>query len=826
MRRSILLAALALALCPNRGYAYVEAPMSLGAVIAQSSIICVMTVTKVDKTKNLIIYQKVADIKGKHPQDTIKHILNKELKPGEVKAIMDWAEPGKMAVFFHNGGASETCIGLNWYQSYAQGEWWDMSHGEPYLLRSFAGKAEKLPAIVKDIVDGKEVLAPCMVNNNLEDLHKKTARIQRVKASLKLQDYNPKRDFAGWGGEDIRRINGMPGFSQFAALARVDAEAQAISVVDFDGDGKLDLCLVSSSRVALAQNQGDSFSDVYLPGFTGGARSAVWADYNGDKLPDLLLATATGPKLFTNLGKGQFRDDSKLLPSENCYNLTAAAWIDADGDGQMDILLANGFHGLRLYHNKCPKDAAAKLAPPKLGDWMYIGPFDNTAGKGFDTAFPPESSLDLKKQYPGKNNEQAVWKQGNFPDGNINNLSLFRPENNADSTIYLMREIEVTAATELPISLGSDDTLTVWLNGEKLLTENVARACTPDQHKLMLKLKPGKNTLLLKVCQGTGDWAFYFAAGTATMSHGGWFEDVSPAWGLGPNLMAPKGDTLSVIDVNSDGKTDFLYGAGKGMLFVNTGKRFELKSDSGIDYQPGKVGPAFSDFDKDGHVDLFVPQPGGKCKLFRNDGAGKFTDVTDKSGDLAKLIPGAVSAAWGDFNNDGHLDLFVGCLRGINRYFENKGDGTFVEKTEAIGLTQRIFNSQAVALADINGDGKLDLIVNNEGQESAILFGNKEVVGKNTAVAVQLSADAVGARLRVIDKDGKALVSHEVSGGDGRGGQPALSPHFALPVGQYKMELRTTGGAIISKDVVVADAPLQVKFTEKQTAPVSGGGTQ
>jgi hypothetical protein len=190
------------------------------------------------------------------------------------------------------------------------------------------------------------------------------------------------------------------------------------------------------------------------------------------------------------------------------------------------------------------------------------------------------------------------------------------------------------------------------------------------------------------------------------------------------------------------------------------------------------------------------------------------------------LIPGAVSAAWGDFNNDGHLDLFVGCLRGINRYFENKGDGTFVEKTEAIGLTQRIFNSQAVALADINGDGKLDLIVNNEGQESAILFGNKEVVGKNTAVAVQLSADAVGARLRVIDKDGKALVSHEVSGGDGRGGQPALSPHFALPVGQYKMELRTTGGAIISKDVVVADAPLQVKFTEKQTAPVSGGGTQ
>ena len=814
----IALGLLAVSASPAR--AYVEAPMTLGAVISQSTVICTMTVTKVDKAQGIIIYQKVHDIKGKHHQDTIKHILKQELKPGEIKSLMDWAEPGKMAVFFHNGGASETCTGMNWYQCYAQGEWWGMTHGEPFMLRSYAGKSEKLPSLVADIVAGKEVLASCMVDGNKEDLHKKTAKIQRLKASLKLQDYNPKRDFAGWGGEDIRRLAGMPGFSQFAALGKVDAEGQSVTCVDFDGDGKLDICLSSTSRVLLLQNQGDSFGEVYLPGLTGGCRSAVWADYNGDSKPDLLLATVNGPKLYTNLGAGQFRDDSALLPHEPFYDLTAAAWLDADGDGQPDILLANGFHGLRLYKNKLTADARAKLAPPKLSPWHYIGPFDNAGMKGFETAYPPEKDLDLKKQHAGKGGNVG-WKPGNFPDGNVNNLALFDPQHNSNSVIYLQREIEVAGPTELPISLGSDDTLSVWLNGEKLLAVPKYRAAAPDQNKLTLKLKAGKNTLLLKICQGDGDWAFYFAAGAATFSVGGFFEDVSTAWGLGSNGMAGfiKGDTLAVADVNGDGKPDFLYGAGKGMLFLNTGKRFELREDSGISYQSGKTGAYFADFDGDGHLDLFVPQSKGACKLFRNDGTGKFVDVTDKSGDLAKAIPGAVSAAWGDFNNDGKLDLVVGCLRGPNRYFENIGDGRFYDKTDEIGLSQRIFNSQAVALADLNGDGKLDLILNNEGQDSAALFGNKDLPGRCTQVVIQLGAESVGSRIRVLDKDGKQVATQDVSGGEGRGGQPPLSPRFTLSPGAYRLEFRSGSGKSQTRAISVAETPMRVRLDGNEEPP-------
>ena len=396
----------------GQAYAHIEKAMSLGEVVAQSTNICVMTVTKVDKTQNVIIYQKVADLKGKHPQEVIKHIVKQELIPGEIKGVMDWVEVGKTAIMFHNGSASETCTGLNWYQCYPQGEWWGMSHGEGLLLLSFAGKPEKLAAAVVEMLAGKEPIVTCYQDGNRMDLLNRIGKMHRLKVSLKLQDYNPKRDFAGLGGDDISRIDGMPGFSQIGGLGRVDGEAQAISTVDFDGDGKIDILLAGSSRVILLKNEGDSFSEVTLPGLTGGCRSAVWADYNRDGKPDLLLATPTGPKLYTNLGKGVFRDDSNLLPQEKCYNLTAAAWIDADGDGDPDILLANGFHGLRLYRNRCPAEGLVKLAPLKFGDWHYIGPFDNSGNKAYDTVYPPEKEIALDKQYVGKNKAKAVWKKG------------------------------------------------------------------------------------------------------------------------------------------------------------------------------------------------------------------------------------------------------------------------------------------------------------------------------------------------------------------------------------------------------------------------------
>src|SRR5688500_5849712 len=161
--------------------AYIEAPMTLGDVIHQSNLITVLRVKSVDKARNLIVYDRVEDLKGKFPTATARHVITGQLKDGEVKAVLDWAEPGKAAGFDADDGACETCIDHYWYQAYKQGDdLYGMSHGEPFLLRSYAGKADRLPALVRGILAGREVVTPAMEDNK-ELLHKRAARVVRMK---------------------------------------------------------------------------------------------------------------------------------------------------------------------------------------------------------------------------------------------------------------------------------------------------------------------------------------------------------------------------------------------------------------------------------------------------------------------------------------------------------------------------------------------------------------------------------------------------------------------------------------------------------------------
>jgi hypothetical protein len=404
--------------------------------------------------------------------------------------------------------------------------------------------------------------------------------------------------------------------------------------------------------------------------------------------------------------------------------VTAASWIDYDGDGHSDILVANGVLGLRLYRNLAGKSGKA-AEPPQLGPWQYIGPFDNAGQKGFDAVYPPEKEINLKAQYDARGGK-AGWKQGTFADGSVQTLTgLFKPELNAWSVVYLYREIAAKAPTELPISLGSDDTLTAWLNGKKLLAENVYRAAAPDQHVVTLPLQAGKNSLLLKVCNGDGDWAFYFAAKEPQVKVTGLFEDVTEKAGLGPDGAAgrARGDSLAVADVDGDGRQDFLYSAGEGVLVLNTPKGFVETKNSGVKYKAGGVTPVFGDFDGDGKPDLFVPQA-GSSKLFHNAGKGIFTDCTGGAGDLARPIGQATCAAWVDLDKHGKLDLLVGCLNGPNRYFRNVGGWKFEDAGESIGLYQKVFNTRAIAVLDLNKDGVWDMIFANEGAEPVALLGD------------------------------------------------------------------------------------------------------
>ncbi|MEX2214749.1 MAG: VCBS repeat-containing protein [Phycisphaeraceae bacterium] len=718
------------ALCmphPRTAHAYVEIPYTLGRLVNESTNIVLMRVESVDKATRRIVYKKVRDLKGAHNGDTIKHQINNGFEPREPNTIMAWAEVGKMAVFCYQGGASETCIEGYWYQAYA-GDWWSMSHSEPFLGRSFHGKPEKLAVAIEAMIKGQEVIVPAMMDGDKNAMKTGTARVQRMKASLKLVDYNAQRDFVGWGGnDDFKRITGMPGFMQLGQLPQTGPGAGGIAPADFNGDGKIDLCLFGETRTVLLQNEGNTMNEVSLP-YSGPSRAADWADYNGDGKPDLLLATPTGPRLFTNMGEAGFKDDSRGLPQEHYYNLTAAAFIDADKDGRPDILLANGFLGLRLYRNIGP-DAPAKPSAPKISPWHVIGPFENAGGQGFDRVYPPEKEINLKAQYDGKGGNKAAWKEARFADGQANSLMGVTAAND-ETCIYVYRELDFGAAVDLPVSLGSDDTLTVFLNGEKVHAENVARAVGPDQAQITLKLKAGKNQLLMKICNGNGDFAFYFAIkGQAQTPAIPLFEDASDKFKLGPDGAggSVKGDRLIVSDVNGDGRSDFLYSAGSGTLVLNTPGGFVEARDSGIRYATGKVTPVLGDVDGDKLPDLLVPQAGG-VKLFLNAGNGRFSDVTANTGDLAKVTGTPTSIALADFKKTGKPDVIIGCLTGPNRRLRNLGTGKFADASDELGLHARVFNTRGVYVGDINKNGALDLVFNNEGQDSAVLIGDPDKV--------------------------------------------------------------------------------------------------
>src|SRR5262249_47882661 len=134
-----------LTLLTRSASAYIEVPYSLGRCVHESTNIVLMELSRVNTEKNLLIFKKIADIKGQHAGAEIKHNIGKRgFHEREWKNVMQWAEPGKKAIFMYNAEASETCIGTYWYQCYRESEWWALSHAEPFLLRTFYGDPEKL----------------------------------------------------------------------------------------------------------------------------------------------------------------------------------------------------------------------------------------------------------------------------------------------------------------------------------------------------------------------------------------------------------------------------------------------------------------------------------------------------------------------------------------------------------------------------------------------------------------------------------------------------------------------------------------------------------
>ncbi|HEX5135360.1 MAG TPA: CRTAC1 family protein [Planctomycetota bacterium] len=130
-----------------------------------------------------------------------------------------------------------------------------------------------------------------------------------------------------------------------------------------------------------------------------------------------------------------------------------------------------------------------------------------------------------------------------------------------------------------------------------------------------------------------------------------------------------------------------------------------------INFYDHGCGVAAGDIDGDGDDDLYFLNQLGPNALYRNNGDGTFSDVTETAG-LALDDRISVSAAFNDVDNDGDEDLFVTSTRGGNAFFRNDGKGRFTDATKEAGLSW-VGHSQGGTFFDADGDGDLDLLLSN-----------------------------------------------------------------------------------------------------------------
>jgi fibronectin type 3 domain-containing protein len=506
---------------------------------------------------------------------------------------------------------------------------------------------------------------------------------------------------------------------------------------DYDSDGDLDLILSgrdqgnANDRTILYRNEGDgTFTEVStnLPGGLHG--SVQWGDYNEDGRPDLLLVGGNvQEEVFRNEGSGVFTGIDAGLP--NVEGRPDGRWGDADGDGDLDVVLSGVVStGERtdVYRNE--GDTAFVATKSGLvgmersivawGDYDSDGDLDLAVG-----------GRDKAARIYRSDGDASPWKpRGLTASGGVQQVDLDWTSSASEDLVRhrIYRSTSPIDSTGGPSNLTPIDSVTAPTTA---YTDNSVTANTQYYYRVTAvdtaglesgtsnqsDATPQASNLAITAFQaesaapGTSIQIFGREFGTSPSANTVTFGDtegtVLAASSTKLTVEVPSGETGVVdLSVTADGAT-VTSAQSFTVLAPTQGRRTYTDIGAGLDQNLNQGEFEWADFDDDGDLDLLAASK-QKTTIYQNAGGDVFGKVN--TGIIG--VGNGASADWGDYDQDGDLDLVVSGYNGnvdsvVTRIYQNEGGGTFTWLQAGLPGVDR----SAVKWGDYDQDGDLDLVV-------------------------------------------------------------------------------------------------------------------
>jgi hypothetical protein len=416
----------------------------------------------------------------------------------------------------------------------------------------------------------------------------------------------------------------------------------------------------------------------------------------------------------------------------------AVSWVDFNRDGLLDFFVANGG----------PLNQDGQLNEI----WLHAGD---------DPLFPFELILDGPVAEEPTNSMGASW--GDYDNNGFPDLFLTNHQGFGDSHDLLYQNADGLFTRVTTGVIGNDG------------GESVSAAWADYDNDGYIDLFVANNGQPNFLYRNIGGIGFEKIASGEIVTDGS--ASYCGVWGDYDN------DGFVDLFVANYGSDNFLYRNNGDGTFIRTVSG-EIVTDGGFSY-----GASWGDYDNDEDLDLFVANDQQNNFLYRNGGDGSFEKIVD--GPLVNDGGSSRGSAWGDCDNDGDLDLFVANSAGeTNFLYLNSGDGTFIRDESDQLINAEAFDSFGAAWGDYNDDGALDLLVANwEGFPSFgannslhINSGNANSWLKIKCVARVSNASAIGVQVRALAT--VAGESHwqlrEIASLTGFGSQNSFDVHFGL----------------------------------------------